>query len=150
MGISKSVIIGPYLEAKGKITTTVPKVKRVCPSHPGMEFKDQRFCGKCGTEIINENYDSPVDIRARNIVRDFEDQLWEPEGLSGIFLPNSNPPGGIKISDDAVVELGPKGLEDLSMAQVEWFELRYLEIIEKVQDRFPDARVKWGIITFWS
>lgn len=153
MGVSKSTIIGPYLNVEGKIELEKVKVKRVCPNHSDKETSD-KFCSKCGSEVISVEFIdrkkvTPAQFSWSNT--DFGDEIWSPEGYDNVFIPSMYPPNNIKVDEDGdFVDLS--NCSDTINLQVDWFKANFSKQISLFEDNFGKENVKvmWGVASYWS
>lgn len=143
----------PYLEVVGEKEVLVPKVRRVCPNHPSTESSTDKFCGKCGAEIVNEEYQVPKKITPQDVLHEFEnDRMWIPEYLDlGLILPNDEMPRSVFMDDSG----GGFHIEDpaeLKRVHLEWFQEKYADIIKRMEEVFEkeNVQVRWGVVSYWS
>lgn len=152
MGYSKNVYIGPYLEVNGVMQKSVPKIKRVCPNHGETKTND-KFCSKCGSEILNQDYEEIIHIKPNLFAhQNFDDDgLWQPENVPS-FIPNKQIPNRFKIDSDYGGTCDIGGNQHLIPEQIDWFIREYNQEITKFVEAFGSNNVivHWGVIVYWS
>lgn len=156
MGMDLSTTIGPYIKISGKRETTVIKIKRLCPKHPNKE-QDGKFCTHCGTEIENVEVPKVEKVYPMGLLHkndEWDDDLWSPEGMDHIIIPNERPPQKIRIDDqdNDVADLTDIDLERVKSTQIEWFKNKFQPAVDVLADALgvENVQVKWGIVTYWS
>lgn len=161
MGSSFSVYIGPYVEVVGEITSSVEKVKRVCPNHPKLKITDEKYCSNCGTLIESKHYTETKKRRVDDFLYEFDnsfdDEMWEPYELNSkttILIPNVTVPGGYKVpggyDGGGVTEF--TNLDSVSTNQKVWMGTKYKKYIDILKEKLGENKVevKWGYIGYWS
>lgn len=155
MGMDLSTTIGPYIEISGKREMTVIKIKRLCPNHPNKE-QDGKFCSHCGAEVQNVEVPKVEKLYPYSVIHKVNEdaELWTPEGMDDIIIPNKTPPQKIRIDDqdNDVVDLTETNLDNVKSAQIEWFKNKFQPAIDILQTTFglENVHVKWGFVSYWS
>ena len=85
---------------------------------------------------------------------EWDDDLWSPEGMDHIIIPNERPPQKIRIDDqdNDVADLTDIDLERVKSTQIEWFKNKFQPAVDVLADALgvENVQVKWGIVTYWS
>ena len=156
MGADQQTTIGPYLEITGKLTTTEIKIKRECPKHRQLKQSELKFCGYCGTGIESVDVPFEKEVYPKNILNatDFEDNLFSPNGMTSILLPNDSPDDDIDwdAEEGGALNLFSIEMDELKKTQIIWFKKTYEDEITLLREKYGhnNVQIRWGVVSYWS
>ena len=160
MSSSYSVSIAPYIQIMGNHNVTKKKFKKECSIEGHNKKQQGKFCCDCGSPLIDVPYDEVIKLRPRDIlynIEKHEDDLWSPEGLDSLLVPNHHVPNSIDLSSynyskESTIDLTTTDLNDLKQKQISWFYEKYSVCIDELEKSYgaENVLVKWGAIGYWS
>jgi hypothetical protein len=149
------VMITPYIYIKSDLKVDVPKIKRACLNHPNLKVDNYKFCPKCGSEVIIQEYTEKEKIKLNFKLYEIQndDFIYQPEYFSlneyNIVIPqDENEYTLIVDSDDGrAIEEIPNNREEA----LEWFNEKAKPSIDYLKETFGEENieVRYGILGFW-
>lgn len=153
MGTFVNVYIGPYIEINKDIKVEVEKVKRVCPNHPNIKMKKDKYCSVCGTLIEDvqyiDNEDFDVNIFLHNIDETYSNVIWAAQ--KNILISNKAVPNRYRISDHYESAVEFKDVDAVSTNQKLWLMEQCKNYIDSLKEKLGEdnVEIKWGFVSYY-
>lgn len=147
-----NIKLTPYIEIEGDFLTNVTKSKRQCLTHQSLTFSTtDGFCNICGNMLSDVEY---VENKKNPpyLILSHESDLYSPEYLDNILIPNIYSPEEIKIDDGETHAYDLTNIEGKKDTQIKWIKTKFSKEIELLKTSFGETnvKIKWGLITYWS